>query len=77
MMNTSETRRCCVRYMCATLILLEAYARRWMPEGELSAVNYLRWLSTEISSLLNLFGGVNENFITAAIEGALVMASES
>jgi hypothetical protein len=48
-----------------------------MPEGELSAVNYLRWLSTEISSLLNLFGGVNEHFITAAIEGALVMASES
>jgi hypothetical protein len=44
-----------------------------MPEGEPSAVDNLRWLSTETSSLPDLFGGVNENFATAAIEGALAM----
>jgi hypothetical protein len=45
-----------------------------MPEGEPSAMDYLRWLSTEISGLPDMFGGVNENFITAVVEGALVMA---
>jgi hypothetical protein len=48
-----------------------------MPEGEPSAVDNLRWLSTETSSLPDLFGGVNENFATAAIEGALAMADAS
>jgi hypothetical protein len=42
-----------------------------MPEGEPSSADYLRWLSTEISSLLDMFGGVNENFATTAIKGAL------
>jgi hypothetical protein len=48
-----------------------------MPEGEPSALDYLRWLSTEISGLSGMFGGVNENFVTAAVEGALVMAGDS
>jgi hypothetical protein len=47
-----------------------------MPEGEPSALDYLRWLSTEISGLPGMFGGVNENFVTAAVEGALVMAGD-
>jgi hypothetical protein len=40
-----------------------------MPEGEPSAVDDLRWLSTEISGLPDMFGGVNENFATASVEG--------
>jgi hypothetical protein len=48
-----------------------------MPEGEPSARDYLHWLSTEMSGLPDMFGGVNENFITAAVEGALVMAGSS
>jgi hypothetical protein len=48
-----------------------------MPEGEPSTTNYLRWLSTEISGLLDMFGSVNENFATTAFEGALAMASDS
>jgi hypothetical protein len=45
-----------------------------MPEGMPSAMDYLRWLSTEISSLLDMFGGINENFITAVVKGVLIMA---
>jgi hypothetical protein len=48
-----------------------------MPEDEPSATDYLRWLSTEISSLLDMFGGINENFATAAVEGALAMVGDS
>jgi hypothetical protein len=48
-----------------------------LPEGEPSATDYLRWLSLEISGLPNMFGGVNENFVTAAVEGALMMARDS
>jgi hypothetical protein len=48
-----------------------------MPEGEPSAADYLRWLSTEISGLPDMFGGINENFITAVVEGVLVMAGSS
>jgi hypothetical protein len=42
-----------------------------MPKGEPSTADYLRWLSTDISSLPDMFGGVNENFATAAVEGAV------
>jgi hypothetical protein len=48
-----------------------------MAEGEPSSVDYLRWLSTEISGLLDMFGGVNENFATATVEGALAIAGDS
>jgi hypothetical protein len=47
-----------------------------MPEGEPSAVDYLHWLSTKISSLPDMFGGVNENFITTVVVGALIMARD-
>jgi hypothetical protein len=47
-----------------------------MPKGEPSAIDYLHWLSIEISSLLDMFGGVNENYVTAAVEGALIMARD-
>jgi hypothetical protein len=40
-------------------------------------VDYLRWLSTEIFGLPDMFGGVNENFVTAAVEGAIVVAGLS
>jgi hypothetical protein len=33
-------------------------------------------LSEEISGLPDMFSGVNENFTTAAIEGALAMAGD-
>jgi hypothetical protein len=48
-----------------------------MPTEEPSVEDYLYWLSDEISDLLDLFSSVNENFATAAIEGALAMASDS
>jgi hypothetical protein len=48
-----------------------------MPTEEPSVEDYLRWLSNEISGLLDMFSGVNENFATTAIEGALVMPSDS
>jgi hypothetical protein len=48
-----------------------------MPEGEPSAADYLHWLSTEISGLPDMFGGVNENFVTATIEGTLMMVGDS
>jgi hypothetical protein len=35
------------------------------------------WLSEEMSSLPDMFCGMNENFATAAIEGALVLAGDS
>jgi hypothetical protein len=59
--------------MCAMLGLLGGLCSP-MPEGEPSVADYLRWLSTEISSLPDMFGGVNENFATAAVEGVLTMA---
>jgi hypothetical protein len=48
-----------------------------MPAEEPLVEDYLCWLSNEISSLPDMFSGVNENFATAAIEGALVMAGDS
>jgi hypothetical protein len=47
-----------------------------MHEGEPSAVDYLQWLSIEISGLPNMFGGINENFATTAVKGALAMAGD-
>jgi hypothetical protein len=44
---------------------------------EPSAEDYLCWLSEEVSSLLDVFNGVNGNFAAAAIEGALAMDGDS
>jgi hypothetical protein len=48
-----------------------------MPEGEPSAVNYLRWLAAEVPGLLAMFAGVNKNFVSAVVKGALMMAGDS
>jgi hypothetical protein len=48
-----------------------------MPMKEPSAKDYICWLSEEISGLPDMFSGVNENFTTAVIEGALAMAEDS
>jgi hypothetical protein len=48
-----------------------------MPEGEPSAVDYLHRLSMEISGFSGMFGGINENFVTAVVDSALVMAGDS
>jgi hypothetical protein len=48
-----------------------------LPEGKLSAVDYLRWLSTEVFGLPDMFAGMNENFIFVVVEGTLVMARDS
>jgi hypothetical protein len=48
-----------------------------MPESEPSAVDYICWLSVEVTGLPKVFDGVNESFISAAIEGTLVMAGDS
>jgi hypothetical protein len=37
----------------------------------------LNWLFEEVSSLPDVFSGINENFATAAIEGALTLADDS
>jgi hypothetical protein len=47
-----------------------------MHESEPLAVDYLQWLSIEISGLPDMFGGVNENFATTAVKGALAMAGD-
>jgi hypothetical protein len=41
------------------------------------AVDYIRRLSTEVAGLPEIFAGVNKNFISVAVEGALTMAGES
>jgi hypothetical protein len=48
-----------------------------MPKDDPSAADYIHWLSTEVAGLPEMFVGVNENFFSAAVEGALVMARES
>jgi hypothetical protein len=48
-----------------------------MPEGEPSVVDYIRWLTTEVTDLLEVFAGVNEYFISTMVEGTLVMAGGS
>jgi hypothetical protein len=48
-----------------------------MAVEEPSAMDYLRWLLEEVSSPLEMFSGLNENFATVAIEGALAMAGDS
>jgi hypothetical protein len=44
---------------------------------EPSAVDYICWLSVEVTGLLEVFAGVNENFISATVEGTFVMAGDS
>jgi hypothetical protein len=41
---------------------------------EPSVEHYLNWLSEEVTGLPDMFSGVNENFATAAIEGAPALA---
>jgi hypothetical protein len=48
-----------------------------IPGSEPSAANYLHWLSAELTGLSEMFAGVNENFISAMVEGTLVMAGSS
>jgi hypothetical protein len=48
-----------------------------MPEGEPSVVDYIRWLSVDVTGLPEVFAGVNENFVSAMVEGTPVMAGGS
>jgi hypothetical protein len=48
-----------------------------MPESEPLATNYICWLSAEVTDLLKVFAGVNENFVSATIEGTIIMAGDS
>jgi hypothetical protein len=48
-----------------------------MSVEEPSVEDYVNWLSEEVTGLIDMFCGVNENFATAAIEGALALASDS
>jgi hypothetical protein len=43
-------------------------------EGDPSVADYVRWLGVEVDSLLVVFAGVNENFVSVTIGGTLVMA---
>jgi hypothetical protein len=44
---------------------------------EPSVKDYLNWFSEEVTGLPDMLCCVNENFATAAIEGALALASDS
>jgi hypothetical protein len=55
-----------IRGLCLTMLA-----------GEPSIEDYLNWLFEDVSGLPNMFSGVNENFATAAIEGALSLAGDS
>jgi hypothetical protein len=46
-------------------------------ESEPSAMDYNPWLSAEVTGLPDVFAGVNENFISIAVEGTLMMAGDS
>jgi hypothetical protein len=48
-----------------------------MSEGNPSVADYIRWLSMEVGGLPEMFASVNKNFISAAVEGALVIDGES
>jgi hypothetical protein len=48
-----------------------------MPKSEPSVMDYIRWLSLEVTGLPEVFAGVNKNFISAMVEGTLVMAEDS
>jgi hypothetical protein len=48
-----------------------------MPGGDPSVVDYICWLSMDVAGLPEIFARINENFISATIEGALVMAGQS
>jgi hypothetical protein len=48
-----------------------------MPESEPSAMDYIRWLSTEVTALPEVFVGVNDNFISATVKGTLLMGRDS
>jgi hypothetical protein len=52
-------------------------ATRVSTKGEPSAMDYHRWLSVEVNGLPETFIGVNGNFISATVEGTLVMAGDS
>jgi hypothetical protein len=40
-------------------------------------VEYIWWLSMAVAGLPEMFAGVNENFVSATVEGALVVIGES
>jgi hypothetical protein len=42
-----------------------------------SVEDYVRWLTSEVGYLPEVFTSVNENFVSAAIEGVLLMAKET
>jgi hypothetical protein len=48
-----------------------------MLEGDPSAADYMHWLSWEVGDLPKVFVGMNENFVSAAFEGALMVAGDS
>jgi hypothetical protein len=48
-----------------------------MPESDHLAMDYICWLSAEVTSLSEVFAGVNENFVSATVEGTLVMVGDS
>jgi hypothetical protein len=48
-----------------------------MPKSEPSVMDYIRWLSVEVIVLLEVFAGVNEKIIFAAVEGTFVLVGDS
>jgi hypothetical protein len=48
-----------------------------MPKVDPSAKGYIRWISAKVAGIPEMFASVNENFISTAVERALVIAGKS
>jgi hypothetical protein len=70
--SSSECTICMLREFKASEVCV--WQCQW---GEPSVEDYLNWLFEEVSSLPDVFSGINENLATAAIEGALTLADDS
>jgi hypothetical protein len=46
-------------------------------QGEPSIDDYMHWPAAEVACLPEVFASVNENFVSAAIEGVLMMPGDS
>jgi hypothetical protein len=48
-----------------------------MPKGERAVMDYICWLTVEVTDLLEVFAGMNDNFVSVTVEGTFVMARGS
>jgi hypothetical protein len=76
-LETDLTWRVCARCTSATFKTSVASARRFQTMRLRSRITYAGWLTAEVGCLPGVFASINKNFASVAIEGVLVMASDS